>query len=96
MPNPTEGPKGSPQPSPQGQPASGATPTPFPTPSESGSILNSPFAKMFAKVGVFPTAKQMIQIMGNILKQQIDQIRKSEQSWKEAMRKMKDAIEGDD
>lgn len=68
---------------------------PSPMPQEQGSILESPFAKMFESVGVTPTAQQIMQIMNNLLKQQILEIKKSDEAWKRAMQKFKEeAIEG--
>ncbi len=70
--------------------------TPAPTPSGvTPSILDSPFAKMFAKTGVAPTAQEMQQIMNGILKQEVDNIKKSDDAWKRAMQKMKEAIKGE-
>ena len=74
-----------------------------PSPSESASqsaydaeLLQSPFAKMFTATGAQPTAKEIQAIINGILKQQVDDIKKQDEEWKKAMKKMKDIIEGND
>lgn len=70
--------------------------TPPPSPQElSPAMLNSPFAKMFEATGAMPTVKELQAIINGILKQQIDEIKKSDASWKRAMQRMKEAAKGD-
>jgi hypothetical protein len=59
-------------------------------------LLSSPFAKMFEGTGAQPTAKEMHAIINGILKQQINEIKRSDAGWKKAMKKLKEAIEGND
>ncbi len=67
-----------------------------PSDQKSAFLLNSPFAKMFRASGATPTVKEMRAIMNGILKSAVDRIKKDEARWKKAMKKMKDAIEGND
>lgn len=74
---------------------------PSPKPLESSDskdaiLLNSPFAKMFRGTGAEPTVQEMRAIINGILQQQIDTIKQQDARWKEAMKKLKDAIEGND
>lgn len=62
----------------------------------SDPIMNSPFAQMFAKTGHMPTAEELHAIINGILNQQIAQMRKNDAKMKEASRKLKKVIEGDD
>lgn len=52
------------------------------------SLSDSPFAKMFERAGMALTAKQLTQVINNLLRQVIDQIKKSDEGWKRAMRKL--------
>ncbi len=59
-------------------------------------LLKSPFAKMFAKTGAEPTAKEMQAIINNILKSVIDAIKQQEAQAKKAADKLKRVIEDKD
>jgi ABC-type glycerol-3-phosphate transport system substrate-binding protein len=65
-----------------------------PSDSKYAFLLKTPFAKMFERAGATPTIKQMRAIIDQILKQTIREIKRQEKGWKKAMKKMKDAIEG--
>lgn len=83
--SPTEGP-----PSPAPVKPSASTPS-----QEQASILQNPFAKMFENVGFFPTAQEIAEMMNNLIKQTLTEIKRSDESWKRAMQKFKeDVIEG--
>ncbi|MCI0382140.1 MAG: hypothetical protein L0207_03695 [Chlamydiae bacterium] len=83
------------------EPETPKTPPPPPMPEQTQPkvidnwVLNSPFAKMFERMGFQPTAKEMLQIINNILKQQIADIRKQQEALRQALRKMKESFEGD-
>lgn len=68
----------------QPQPSNGASNAP---------AMNSPFAQMFAKTGMTPTPKELKMIIDNLLRDQISEIKKNDQRWKEAMRKWKEELE---
>ncbi|NGX39904.1 MAG: hypothetical protein KR126chlam1_01241 [Chlamydiae bacterium] len=59
-------------------------------------IMQSPFAQMFAATGSMPTAKEMKAIMNGILMQEVRNIKQQDKRWKEAMKKLKKAIKGED
>lgn len=61
---------------------------------EQPSMLNSPFAKMFERMGITPTAKQIHMMMSNLLRQTLTEIKRDDKRWKEAMKKLKKEIEG--
>lgn len=76
-------------------------PSSSPPPSGSGdqlppSMMNSPFVRMFSQTGATPSAKEIKQMMDNILKDVMAAIKKGDDRWKASMRKIKDAIEGND
>lgn len=91
MTTPTSGP-GAPEPQPPPTPSSGGKPI---EPHKS-SMLDSPFARMFAATGAMPTVKQMTMIINGILKQQVDQIKQQDAQAKKNAKKLRDAIEGKD
>ena len=64
--------------------------------SKDAFLLNSPFAKMFKATGTMPTVKEIKAIIDGILKQQILEIKRQDAGWKKAMKKLKEAIEGND
>lgn len=71
-------------------------PTPLhPADKKDAFLLNSPFAKMFARTGAKPTIKEMRAIINGILKTQINEIKRQDASWKKAMKKLKEAILGE-
>ena len=51
---------------------------------------------MFERTGAMPTVKEIRAIINGILKQQIDEIKRQDAGWKRAMKKLKEAIEGND
>jgi len=59
-------------------------------------LLKSPFARMFAKTGTMPTAKEMQAIINNLLKSVIAAIKRQEAEAKKAYEHMKKVIEGRD
>ncbi len=59
-------------------------------------LLKSPFAKMFAKTGAEPTAKEMQAIINNLLKSVIDEIKRQDAEVKKAAEKLKKVIEDKD
>ncbi len=81
-------------------PTSPERPIPHAPPPASGGndalppgMATSPFAKMFAQTGALPTAKELKAIIDGILKAELQAIKKSEDSWKASMKKIKEAIE---
>lgn len=58
-------------------------------------LLQSPFAKMFRATGAMPTVKEIRAIINGILKQEIAEIKRQDAAWKSAMKKLKEAIEGE-
>ena len=78
------------------QPSKGVSKMPSGQPKEEASVSNSPFAKMFERSGVTPTAKQIHMMMSTLLKQTLTDIKKNDERWKKAMRKLKREIEGKD
>jgi len=97
MPTPTPPPEPlKPKPHPQ-PPKPSHAPKPLnPVDKKDEFLLKSPFAKMFERTGMTPTAKEMRAIINGILKQQIDEIKRQDAGWKRAMKKIKEAIEGND
>ncbi len=89
--SPTEPTPGRPSIPPPQIPAQPVTPSQAPAPQ---SILDSPFAKMFENAGMALTAKQLTEVINNLLRAQIAQIKKSDESWKRAMKKLKESFEG--
>lgn len=69
-------------------PAPAAVPTPQ-------SIASSPFFQMFERAGMVLNAKQFTQIINNLLRTVIDQIKKSDESWKRAMDELKKSMKDD-
>lgn len=51
---------------------------------------------MFRATGAMPTVKEIKMIINGILKEQITHIKRDEEMWKKAMKKMKEVIEGND
>ncbi len=86
---PPTGPGGAPPPAPKG-------PTGPPSKQSSDWVLTSPWAKMFTAVGMTPTAKELHQIIANLLKQELQTIKKDQERMKKAMRKMKERMEGNE
>lgn len=82
-------------PLPPSGPSNGPKPL-TPSDKEDAFLLTSPFAKMFERTGAMPTGKEIRAIINGILKQQVDAIKKQDASWKKAMKKLKDVIEGKD
>ncbi len=64
------------------------------SPKSSDWVLNSPWAKMFKGTGMSPTAKELHQMINSILKHQVQEIKKDQARMKKALRKIKEAIEG--
>ncbi len=64
--------------------------------SKNSPLLDSPFAKMFARTGHTPTAKEMKGIMDQILQTVINEAKRDEARMKKAMRKLKKRLEGND
>ena len=97
MPTPTPPPEPlKPKPPPE-PPKPSEAPKPLkPADGNDSFLLNSPFAKMFERTGAMPTVKEIRAIINGILKQQIDEIKKQDAGWKRAMKKLKEAIEGND
>ncbi|MBS0629799.1 MAG: hypothetical protein JSS30_06200 [Verrucomicrobia bacterium] len=93
---PSVTPPGRPEPQ---QPPPSTGPLKPETPAQSAydaELLNSPFAKMFAKTGAMPTAKEMQAIINNLLKSVIDEIKRQDAEAKKAYEKLKKVIEGTD
>ncbi|NGX37854.1 MAG: hypothetical protein K1000chlam2_01017 [Chlamydiae bacterium] len=65
-----------------------------PSDSKDAFLLNSPFAKMFKATGHTPTVKEIKAIIDGILKHEISEIKRQDAGWKKAMKKLKEAIEG--
>lgn len=89
-------PPGAPEPS---QPPKSLGPTGPESPAQSAydaELLKSPFAKMFAKTGAEPTAKEMQAIINNLLKSVIDEIKRQDAEAKKAAEKLKRVIEDKD
>ena len=63
---------------------------------QASALENSPFAKMFEATGAMPTAKEIRAIINGILRQQVAVIKRDDEEWKKANRKLKEAIEGND
>lgn len=88
-------PTGPTEPTPEPQPQGPKGPSGEIKPMDSKDpLLQSPFAKMFAKTGAMPTVKEMRMIMNQILKQEVDEIKRQDAEWKKAMKKLKKTIEG--
>ena len=66
------------------------------TSAQDAFLLTTPWAKMFERAGATPTGKEIRGIINGILNKQIDDIKKEDAKWKEAMKKLKDIIEGND
>ncbi len=75
-----------------GQPSSSSSQPVKKSGDMSSELLNSPWEKMF---GGRATAKELKQFINALLMDQIHQIKKSDEKWKEAMRKMKETWEKD-
>lgn len=92
-------PPGAPEPTRPSGPVGSSGPLKPETPAQSAydsELLSSPFAKMFAKTGAMPTAKEMQAIINNLLKSVIDEIKRQEAEAKKAYEKMKKVIEDKD
>lgn len=83
-----------PKPPPESQPPPAPQPI-DPSDSKAAFLLKSPFAKMFEKTGATPTVKEMKAIINGILRQQIQEIKKSDDRWKQAMENLRKAIQGE-
>jgi len=94
MTQPTGGSGSTPPPEPI-KPASSPKPL-SPSDSKDAFLLQSPFAKMFERTGQMPTVKEIRAIINGILKQQISEIKRSDEQWKKSMERMKRVIEGDE
>ena len=94
MPQPTGGPGSTPPPKPI-KPSGGSKPL-SPSDSKDAFLLESPFAKMFRASGAMPTVKEIRAIINGILKEQINEIKRSDAEWKKAMQHLKKVIEGDE
>lgn len=70
-------------------PAQPMTPA-MPAPAQ--SMASSPFFQMFERAGMTLDAKQFTQIINNLLRTVIDQIKKSDESWKRAMDELKESM----
>jgi len=58
--------------------------------------VNSPFGKMFTAAGATPTAKEMQQIINEILKNILDQMKRAEAEQKKADEELKKALRDED
>ncbi|MDN3505925.1 MAG: hypothetical protein P0S96_01695 [Simkaniaceae bacterium] len=96
MPTPTPPPESQGPKQPQQPAEPGKTAKPLdPSDSKDAFLLKSPFAKMFEQTGAKPTVKEMKGIIDGILKTVINQVKKQDAGWKKAMKKMKEAILGE-
>ena len=94
MPEPTSGAGSNPPPKPI-KPTGSPKPL-SPSDAKDAFLLQSPFAKMFRATGAQPTVKEIRMIINGILKEQINEIKRSDAQWKKAMEHMKKVIEGNE
>lgn len=90
------------------EPTSGATPSPLepsgakapkplsPSNAKYAFLLKSPFAQMFRATGAMPTVKEIRAIINGILKEQINEIKRSDKEWKKTDEYLKRVIRGDE